>query len=300
MFQGKEEIKNLIHLFKSRDVSLFHACQFTEFQSYLTVRGIPSHDCLERQRLTYNPLVTDDNDRRNGVWDKVFVNLQDYGEIFASGAEGTPTAYGPILFKINPEAFLVTTEVAITLRSAGAANFNRKQEALSSIAEVGRIFCYPNGSHIRSGSNLRAAFPNRPQNHVERVEIHCVFPDGYLPLEYVEGVIVDPYRIKEKHLISFVNDARMNCRVRLTLSTRTARDMRRKLYNEIACLFISSISSSCLIPSLDDLLYVLPVSRDMRERAQRISCRKMGWQFERFATYLCNGTLRPILQLIES
>jgi len=117
-------------------------------------------------------------------------------------------------------------------------------------------------------------------------------------LEYVEDVIVDPYRIKEKHLISFVNDVRTNCRVRFTLSTRPARDMKRRLYNELACLFISSISSSGLIPSLDDLLYVLSVSRDMREWAQRISCRNMEWQFDRFATYLCNGTLRPILQLI--
>jgi hypothetical protein len=297
MFQGKEEIRNLAHLFKHRGVSLFHACQFIEFQSYLTVGGIPSHDCLERRTLPYNPLVTDDNDRSNGVWDKVFVNLQDYGEIFSNGRDGTPNAYGPILFKVNPEAFLVATEVAITLRSAGASNFNRQQEALSSIAEVDRVFCYPTGSPVRFSNNLREAFPDRPPSYVESVEIHCVYPDGYLPLEYVEEVIVDPYRIKEKQLLLFVNNARSICRARFGVSTRTARDVRRKLYNELACHFISSISSRSLIPSLEDLLYALSVSRDMQEWAQRISCRNMEWQFERFATYLCNGTLRPILQL---
>lgn len=298
MFQGKEEMRDLVRLFTQRGVSLFHACQFKEFHSYLTVGGIPSHDCLERRELTYNPLVTDDNDRRNGVWDKVFVNLQDYGGIFANGREGTPNAYGPILFKINPEAFSVATEVAITLRSAGASNFNRQEEALSSIAEVDRIFCYSSGSYVRFGNNLRAAFPDRSTNCVESVEIHCVFPGGYLPLEYVEAVIVDPYRIKEKQLLFFVNTVRSTCRARFFTSIRISRDARRsRLYDELACLFISSILSNCPMPSLDDLVYAPSMSRDMQEWAQRISCRNMGWQFERFATYLCNGTLEPILQL---
>jgi hypothetical protein len=297
MFQGKEEIKNLIRLFNQRGVLLYHACQFLEFYSYLTVGGIPSHDCLERRRLGYNPLVTDDNDRHNGVWDKVFVNLQDYGEVFANGGDGTPNAYGPILFKINPEAFSVAIEVAITLRSAGASNFNRQQEALSSMAEVNSVFWYPSGPQVRFGDNLRAAFPNRPSNNVESVEIHCVFPGGYLPLEYIEDIIVDPYRIRDRLLTLHVNDARSNCSLPFTFSTRTARNVRRSLYNELTCHFISSISSSGLVPSLEDLLDVPSVSRDLREWAQRISCRKMDWQFERFATCLCNGTLRPILQL---
>lgn len=298
MFQGKEEMRNLIRLFKQRGVSLFHACQFKEFHSYLTVGGIPSHDCLERRELTYNPLVTDDNDRRNGVWDKVFVNLQDYGEIFANGRDGTPNAYGPILFKINPEAFSVATEVAITLRSAGASNFNRQEESLSSIAEIDRVFCYPSGSYVRFGNNLRAAFPDRPTNYVESVEIHCVFPGGYLPLEYIEAVIVDPYRIREKQMLFFVNTVRSACRAQFSISIRTARDERRsRLYNELACLFIPSILSNNPILSLEDWIYTSSVSEDMQEWAQRISCRNMGWQFERFASYLCHGTLRPILQL---
>ena len=118
-------------------------------------------------------MVSDDNDRRNGVWDKVFVNLQDYGEIFANGRDGTPTAYGPIVFKISPEAFSIATEVAITLRSAGAFNFNRQQEALCLMDEVEHIFCYSTGPYIRFGNNLREAFPDRPASSVESVEIHC-------------------------------------------------------------------------------------------------------------------------------
>src|SRR5258706_6797539 len=180
MFQGKEEIRSLIRLFTHRGTALFHACQFVEFSSYLTVGGIPSRYCLEQRKLPYSLMVTDNNDRRNGVWDKVFVNLQDYGEIFANGREGTPTAYGPIVFKISPEAFSIATEVAITLRSAGAFNFNRQQEALCSMDEVERIFCYSTGPLIKFGNNLRGAFPDRPTSCVESVEIHCVYPDGYL------------------------------------------------------------------------------------------------------------------------
>lgn len=299
MFQGKEEIRNLVYLFKRRGVSLFHACQFVEFHSYLTVGGVPSHNCLEQRKLPYNPMVTDNNDRRNGVWDKVFVNLQDYGEIFANGREGMPNAYGPILFKISPEAFFVATEIAITLRSAGASNFNRQQETLCSIAEVECVFCYPTGRLVRFGNNLREAFLDRPASCVESVEIHCVFPDGYLPLEYIEEVIVDPYQIKEKDLRLFANDVRSSFRVRFGISTRAARDGRRRLYNELACFFISSISSNGLVPRLEDLLYSSSVSSDMREWAQRIFARNMAWQFDkRFAPYLCNATLRPILQLV--
>jgi hypothetical protein len=299
MFQGKEEIRSLVSLFKQRGVRLYHACQFIEFHSYLTVGGIPSHACLERRGLTYNPMVSDDNDRRNGVWDKVFVNLQDYGEIFANGRDGMPNAYGPILFKISPEAFLVASEVAITLRSAGAFNFDRQQEALCSMDEVERLFCYSSGPLIRFGSNLRLAFPERSTNCVESTEIHCVYPDGYLPLEYVESVLVDPYQIKGKYLQFFVDNVRSSFRIRFGISTRVARDeCRQRLYNELGSIFLSSILSKAPIPTLDELIDSSSVSCDMQEWAQRIFERNIAWQFDgRFAPYLCNATLRPVLQL---
>ena len=108
------------------------------------------------------------------------------------------------MFRIRPEALNDAGEVVITLRSAGAEDFNREEEALASIDEVDRVFLYPinaNGCDLakaRFGDQLRRAFPNIPHQYVKSTEVHCIFPGGFLPLKHVELVVVDPYKIRER------------------------------------------------------------------------------------------------------
>ena len=132
MITGRN-IDRLVKLFEVRDVKLFHACQFLDFLSYLKLDGIPSHDCLEKANLPFTSLETDENDKVNGVWDKVFVNLSDFGKTFANGGNGVPNPYGPILIQVRPAVLLEATDIAISLKSAGAPNFDREKEALKTV-----------------------------------------------------------------------------------------------------------------------------------------------------------------------
>ena len=63
---------------------LYHACQLSDFASYLSLGGIPSRALLETNGLPFTPFKTDTIDQENGVWDKVFINLSDFGHFFAS------------------------------------------------------------------------------------------------------------------------------------------------------------------------------------------------------------------------
>src|SRR5262249_8889960 len=122
------QIAKLVGLLKARGVSLYHACQLVDFRSYLALGGIPSRARLERGKLAFTAFESDTADHKNGVWDKVFVNLSDFGRTFASGGKGVPNPYGPILLKIRPEALLEASDLAICLRSASATDFNREAE----------------------------------------------------------------------------------------------------------------------------------------------------------------------------
>ncbi|CAD0230681.1 hypothetical protein [Planktothrix agardhii] len=125
MFQG-EKINELVKLLTNRGVYLYHACQLIDFQSYLKLGGIPSRSHLESNSQPYTTFKTDQNDRANDDWDKVFANLSDFGTTFAGGHGAVPNIYGPILFKIKPEVFYEATDVAICLRSAGRKGFDRE------------------------------------------------------------------------------------------------------------------------------------------------------------------------------
>jgi hypothetical protein len=114
---SRNEIQSLVNLLLERNVSLYHACQLIDFESYLALGGIPSRALLENKELPFTPFETDTIDQTNGVWDKVFGNLKEFGEIFADGMPWPPTVYGPIQLQLNPSALLEASDVAVCLRS---------------------------------------------------------------------------------------------------------------------------------------------------------------------------------------
>jgi hypothetical protein len=89
MFRGPDQIASIVERFETRDVSLWHACQLRDFRSYLEVGGLPSRSLLEQGGAGFTHLQTDVSDRSKGVWDKVLVNLSDFGAAFAHGAAAT-------------------------------------------------------------------------------------------------------------------------------------------------------------------------------------------------------------------
>ncbi|MEG4089677.1 hypothetical protein [Microcoleus sp. Pol12B4] len=289
MFQG-EEIQKLVELLKERDAYLYHACQLLDFKSYLNVGGIPSRSHLESNSQPYTPFKTDQNDRANDDWDKVFANLSDFGFTFAGGYDAVPNIYGPILFQIKPEVFYEATDVAICLRSAGRNDFDREREALKSISEVDRLFKHPvdepdksKRSYVKTRKELEKDFTN-----ASAPEISCTVESGKFSLEYVKLVRVEPYIIQGHHLEVKVKEIISKSGENLRVYKRTKSS---PYTNELLKILESGVKL------LQDISENSNVSEELRDWAKRVINRGIASQFnESFAPYLYNGTILPIIQ----
>ena len=90
----KDRIPELTNLLTNKGINLFHSCQLADFESYLKLRGIPSRNLIRKNEYEFTEFDTDENDKENEIWDKVFVNLSDFGNYFAlynNGASCTIT-----------------------------------------------------------------------------------------------------------------------------------------------------------------------------------------------------------------
>lgn len=284
-------IQSLVDLFEKRRVSLYHACQLIDFASYLSLGGIPSRALLETNELPFTPFETDTIDRVNNVWDKVFINLSDFGYFFAQAGKNVPNPYGPVLFKIRPSALSEVSDVAVCLRSAGARGFNREREALNTLEEIENLFSYPShvgvpqSTYVKYSDQLAADFGKQK---AQAPEISCTVSNGLLPIEHVNFVGVDPYIINNRKLLDWVDEIK---RIKLVqLSTRERSHFRERsrkdLYNQIA----ERIGEN--IPSLCALAQDSTCSPSLQEWAEQIS--PIEWQFQRYAKYLRDGTLKPL------
>lgn len=202
MFSG-ETLIELVKCLKERGAFLWHACQYVDFCTYVRVGGIPSRSLLEQRQLPFTAFQTDARDKVNGVWTKVFCNLNDFGSTFARGGKATPNAYGPIMLRIHPDALQSATDVAICLRSAGGKGFDRTRESLSTVAEVESLFVHPRdspypGHFLKAKSALRERWPK-----ADTLEVSCTVDQDVLSLnEYY--VIVDPYVVAGHDLYNVV------------------------------------------------------------------------------------------------
>jgi hypothetical protein len=113
---GGSEVEDLIELLSDRGVNLYHACQYKDFKSYMDLDCLPSRNLLATSWHAYTEFDTDDTDRRNGVWVKVFANLSDFGIPFAQlnwGKFPVPNPYGPILLIFDPAVLNEAEDIAI-------------------------------------------------------------------------------------------------------------------------------------------------------------------------------------------
>jgi hypothetical protein len=303
MIRG-DEIKQLVSNLKRR-VLLAHACQFQDFESYLHLGGVPSRQLLETSVLPFTRFVSDDRDKQNGVWDKVFANLSDFWSTFAWGGSGTPNAFGPILLLLQADALLPATEVAVTLRSAGEPDFDRNRESLGSADEVERIFENPlrgqppphgmvNPNDLLDGSPLkwqRALEREFPGRRIKTPEIHCSIPGGLLPFQFLKQIVVDPYRPAGQPLRDAVEELALRGGIQSSVEERRANRVRFALYQELWNLCAGNE------PSLTDVASSPRSSDVLKEWAQQLLTRDVSEQrriFHNYAAYLRSGTISPM------
>lgn len=294
MFVG-DEIGALIDLFNKRDVSLFHSCQLQDFQSYLRLGGIPSRQLLSDCGLPFTEFETDCLDRENGVWDKAFLNLQDFGAIFANGKMGVPTVYGPITFAMSPEVLGTAADVAICLRSAGISGFQRDNESLQTIEDVDRLFyynidCYTrNRASLKSRSALRKIFCVKSDCYISYPEISCTVSEGKLSLSFTQFLLIDTYHFGSKSLKEIVEDYLSANHTTYKVIERCPRQARRKLYDEIVM-----IARKKKISALADFLSedLSPDLFNYLKQIQKNPDHETQWR--RYTKYLLKGTLEKL------
>ena len=173
---------------------LYHTCQLSVFRSYLELGGIPSRNLLVSRGLPFTAFDTDNIDRKNGVWDKVFFNFSDFGLWFSNGGPGLPSPYGPICLALNVSVLDGSSNASVTLRSAGADGYDREAEGLT-MEEFPRLFekYGVQKFNVRLKEALQAEFPGREVG--ANPEMNCGYPAELGPIGTVRYVLVDPYRV---------------------------------------------------------------------------------------------------------
>ena len=288
MFRGKR-IREIVNVLDRRKAHLYHACQYTDFISYLQIGGIPSRAHLEAKKTEFTPFDTDGVDQTNAVWDKVFLNLSDFGSTFARGQAAVPNPYGPILLCVRPSGLLNAGDVAVCLRSAGAQGFDRKRESLRTPAQIERLFSrptndkYPAKTWIKFATQLQKDF-NNP--NARDPEISCSFAAGYLSFEHVDRIVVDPYVINGTSLEQRVRQAQAAVKNRPAVHERVPK-VRPERYNELADLVRNS-TRSLANPGRWN------ASDGLKQWARAVAEKGLDYQFKRYADYLQRGTFGPL------
>jgi hypothetical protein len=292
VFSGSQ-VGELVELLETRGVLVHHACQYQDLVSYLALGGVPSRSFLQSAGLDTTPFTTDQIDRENRVWDKVFVNLQDYGRTFARGYAAVPNPYGPLLLRLRPSVLLEADDVAICLRSAGARGFDRERESLETVADVNRLFWKPLGEGralelLKFRDGLRQEFGQAAQ----AVEVSCTCKDGLLSFAKLVDVVADPYTIAGAPLAEWtlraVADSGLGARVKNRKSKIDA-----GIYDEIASLVGQHTPGLAELPNLT-------ANASLLGWAERIRAGGLEYQFVRYADYLRFGTLGPLTMLART
>ncbi|MDQ3302312.1 MAG: hypothetical protein M3518_03045 [Actinomycetota bacterium] len=289
MFIGSQ-VGELVELLHTRRVPLHHACQYQDLVSYLKLGGVPSRYRLERAGLDTTPFETDQVDRKNAVWDKIFVNLEDFGQGFARGRAAVPNPYGPLLLRLHPSALLEADDVAICLRSAGASGFNRGRESLKTVTDVDRLFWKPLSegrdlARLKFKDALRQEFGSA----AKAVEVSCTSKNGLVSFAKLLDVVVDPHTIEGIPLAEWTGRAFAGSGLKVPVKNRKTK-VGANIYDEIALLIRQRTPALAEFPHL-------PEHDSLLDWAARVGARNLGYQFKRFADYLRTGTLEPLTRL---
>jgi hypothetical protein len=279
---------------RRRGASLYHACQLKDFEGYLALDGVPAREALADAEVPFTTFKTDLRDRENRVWDKVFFNLSDLGRVFAEGGPWTPNQYGPIVLKFSPDVLLEAENCSLTLRSAGAAKFDRETEGVE-VSRLNDVFINENAA-VKREEQLRLAFSDRIVRGSP--ELNCQIDGGIASLANLRAIVVDPYTFADgRTLLLLARAACERAGFRSEVVQRTCPQARTQVY---ADLFASVAAGVTTLPTL--------LERDVSSSTKDWAAKAMKWDkssffFDRYASYLWAGTIdhvrgrqRPVVE----
>ncbi len=278
MFADKT-LKQLVELLKKRGACLFHACQYKDFLSYLSLGGVPSRARLESAGAEYTAFDSDRNDRESGAWELVFFNLMDFGNFFATGSMGTPTAYGPITVVLAPAALLEAQDVAVCPRSAGHPGFDRAAECLPSQEDVDSLFANPTDGSGGPAYYLKDARP----------EVSASYIAGFAGWCHARRILVEAVNVGAAGLLDAVGCAAAKAGLTAPAKPRFYKCAQRQQVLGDLCRLLADDSVR-----LEDSSAHPQVSGATRAWATQLQSEECAYQYARFAQYLRDGTLGPL------
>src|SRR5262249_30592521 len=149
-------------------------------------------------------------------------------------------------------------------------------------ADVG----WPQSSYIKFKSRLRERWPS-----ADEPEVSCTVRSGVLSMRHIEMTLVDPYSFPQQPFVRAVSDLVSRFKVPGKLRERTCKvAIRKSLYGELAEIVVDGV------PRVEDLSKNPSLSPALRGWCETIENQKLGWQFKRYARYLREGTLLPLLK----
>ncbi len=278
---AQDQIPLAISVFECRGARLTHACQYSDLESYLALGGIPSRALLESTSSYFTAFDTDQVDRVNDVWDKVFFNLGDFGDWFARGKQSLPNPYGPITLVFNCSALESALDFSVCLRSAGAKNFNREQEGLS-VQELSQIFVDYDGPtrHVKFTSQLKKLFPERIVT--SSPEMSVSYSKQLAGFDALRFVLVDNYPDLPRKVQHLFRSHGSNVRICERRTSAVRKETYRQLWG-----FISNG-----ILTLDEILDQADLGDDLKEWCMSVKkWDTKSFHFNRYARYLFRGTI---------
>src|SRR5680860_43085 len=82
-------------------IFLYHANTTRTSKTFLTKGGMLSREFVEKNELDQTPQKSDDNDKRHGIWDYIFLDAIHVSNYFQNY-----NFYGPVLFIFNVDVLL--------------------------------------------------------------------------------------------------------------------------------------------------------------------------------------------------
>lgn len=299
MFKTPESILSLIELLNERKVQLTHACQLKDFKSYIKIAGIPSRRTLETTGNLFTKFASDEEDKTNGVWDKVFGNLQDFGTYFHYAKKGVPTPYGPILIKMNPDVLERASDVAICLRSAGAQGFNRESESLNSLEQVEALFKHSKDHQYPQ--NIKSKKELEEEDHFKEFKItsspemsstmdQLPFGKDKASLDYITEIIVDPIAFGNFELLNEVKKEAGDFHSSLLDQVKVRHSYNESFYKKLINIIHQGVITFEDLKNQNDKIE----DPDVNDLISHLERHKIKYQYDRFAEYYYHGTLREL------
>lgn len=268
----------------------YFACQLSDFEAILKIGGVPSRGYQERAGMLPSSQVTDTADKEKGLWDLVFASLQDLGSNFHVNGR-VPNPYGPILLVVSPMWLSGIADASVALLSGGYQRFQRDKHSIP-LNRFEELFRFPFGRSpdMRSRGELQQLF-GKEMAH-SNPELSAFLPKGFIPLNHVMRIVVDPYRIAGIDLLERCQSLLLAHNWSILTQSRVIPDP--AFYMELG----EAVNLGCNDSS--DLVTHTWQTSALQAWANSLHTSDWAYQVERWATYLRNGTLEQMTSAGET